>query len=61
MSDSNKWDWVNMYFSATVLLGMSEKEFWDSTPRKLNALLSKYLGEAHSSSNSEAFEQLMQQ
>lgn len=36
------WDWVWMYYSATVLLGISETEFWQMTPRKLAVLLSEY-------------------
>ena len=52
------WDWVWMYYCGTVLLGIEEKEFWRLTPRKLNALMSKYTGSAEQS-NAEAFEQLM--
>ncbi len=54
-----QWDWVYMYYCATVLLGMSEREFWRLTPRKLNALMSRYIGTAEQS-NDEAFEQLME-
>ncbi|WP_353928758.1 hypothetical protein [Desulfofundulus kuznetsovii] len=28
-----------MYYAGTVILGMSEEEFWRCTPRKLHALL----------------------
>jgi len=30
--------WVQDYFTARVLLGFSEDEFWRSTPRKVYAL-----------------------
>lgn len=30
--------WVQDYFTARVLLGFSEEEFWQSTPRKVWAL-----------------------
>lgn len=30
--------WVQDYFTARVLLGFSEDEFWESTPRKIYAL-----------------------
>ncbi|OGI00472.1 MAG: hypothetical protein A2Y25_12035 [Candidatus Melainabacteria bacterium GWF2_37_15] len=53
------WDWVWMYYCATVLLGIEEREFWRLTPRKLNALMSKYFGNTEQS-NAEAFEQLME-
>jgi len=56
---SQPWDWVYMYYCATVLLGMSEREFWRLTPRKLNALMAQYIGAAKQS-NDEVFAQLMQ-
>ena len=59
MNNENQWDWVYMYYCATVLLGMSEREFWRTTPRKLNALMSQYAGNTEVT-NSEAFEQLME-
>ncbi len=33
------WDWAFMYYCAKKLLNMSEKEFWECTPRKFLALL----------------------
>lgn len=59
MSNNDQWDWVYMYYCATVLLGMSEQEFWRLTPRKLNALMSKHIGNPEQA-NAEAFEQLME-
>ena len=59
----SSWDWSYMYYCATVLLGMSEQEFWRLTPRKLNALMAKYIevnGLSEKQTNNEAFEQLMQ-
>ena len=55
----NKWDWVWMYYCARVLLGLSEQEFWQLTPRKLNALMTQYFGSANET-NSKAFEELME-
>ena len=34
-----KWDWVLLYYIGTVVLNMTEDEFWKCTPRKLFALL----------------------
>ena len=34
-----KWNWPLLYYVGTVVLNMTEKEFWDCTPRKLVALL----------------------
>ena len=39
--------WRQEYFTARVLLGFSEEEFWQSTPRKVHALkhlYDRYLG-----------------
>lgn len=41
-----KFNWVENYFSARVLLGFSEEEFWRSSPRKVAALIhAKHLTE----------------
>ena len=34
--------WREEYFIARVLLGFSEEEFWQSTPRKLHTLKLNY-------------------
>lgn len=42
MSDEEEYkplDWAWLYYMATVELRMSEKEFWNCTHRKLQALL----------------------
>ena len=33
-----RFPWVQDYFTARVLLGFSEEEFWRSTPKKIYAL-----------------------
>lgn len=33
------WDWSLLYYVGTVILGMTEEEFWKCTPRKLFSLL----------------------
>jgi hypothetical protein len=34
-----QWDWSLLYYLGTVVLNMTEEEFWKCTPRKLFALL----------------------
>ncbi len=34
-----EWDWALLYYTATVTLNMSEKDFWKATPRKIISLL----------------------
>ena len=34
-----EWNWPLLYYIGTVILNMTEKEFWQNTPRKLFALL----------------------
>ena len=34
-------DWVGAYTTATHVLGWSDKEFWEATPRKYFAVLLK--------------------
>jgi len=34
------WDWPKLYYAGTVILRMSDRQFWhETTPRKLVALL----------------------
>lgn len=33
------WDWALFYYLGTIVLNMSEDEFWKCTPRKLFTLL----------------------
>lgn len=35
-------DWVDVYFAARVILGLSEEEFWQSTPKQLTMLFERY-------------------
>lgn len=42
MNNDDGWDWRWLYFTGTTLLGMSEKTFWRTTPRKLAALSEVY-------------------
>lgn len=37
------WNWLWLYYLGTVVLGMSEAEFWRCTPRKLFALAEVHL------------------
>lgn len=56
------WDWVWLYYCATVMLGFDERQFWRLTPRKLSVLIDKYReinGLSEEQANAEAFEQLM--
>jgi uncharacterized phage protein (TIGR02216 family) len=41
-----QWDWPLLYYIGTVILNMTEEEFWKCTPRKLFALL-KVQGEVN--------------
>lgn len=34
-----QWDWALFYYLGTVVLNMTEDEFWKCTPRKLFTLL----------------------
>jgi uncharacterized phage protein (TIGR02216 family) len=36
---TEQWDWALLYYLGTVVLNMTEEEFWKCTPRKLFALL----------------------
>lgn len=36
---AEKWDWALLYYVGTVVLNMTEEEFWKCTPRKLFSLL----------------------
>jgi hypothetical protein len=33
------WDWEIIKYAGTVILQKSEKDFWNSTPREINALM----------------------
>ncbi|HSA06147.1 MAG TPA: hypothetical protein P5556_03100 [Candidatus Gastranaerophilales bacterium] len=58
-------DWVWLYYCATVFLGMSEKEFWKTSLRKLSVLISKHFEacglekKSEEEQNNEAFSRLM--
>lgn len=36
-------DWAWIYYCSTVLLRMTEEQFWASTPRKIALLIDQYL------------------
>lgn len=38
----SSWEWELLYYTGTVILGMSPIVFWKSTPRKLNILVKTY-------------------
>jgi hypothetical protein len=38
MPTNDGWDWPWMLFTGTILLGFSEREFWEMTPLKFRTL-----------------------
>jgi len=46
MPADDGWDWPYLYYMGTVILRLSETEFWKCTPRKLN-VLAKIHGEVN--------------
>lgn len=55
--------WREEYFTARVLLGFSEEEFWKSSPRKLHTLkllYNRHLGHNHTKkSNKEELQEIL--
>lgn len=43
MPMKESWEWDILYYSGTVLLKMTPRVFWKSTPRKLNVLIKAHL------------------
>lgn len=39
MPTADAWDWPLLLYAGVVILKMSERQFWRTTPRKLFALL----------------------
>ena len=39
---SDTWDWQWLFYLGTNLLKMTEEQFWNSTPKKLQALFQVY-------------------
>lgn len=43
MENDSGWDWTYLLYVGVTVLGFSEREFWEMTPRKFNALASMHI------------------